>query len=173
MFSRIFEATIQRGTASDRTVLDGLVHHTAMGSKAQLVYVYSLGPDEPSIPYPNRPGKVVYIGETQRETGAGRRFRGHISSSLTSGLSTNINHTLSAYYHSGRQLHLQVFSVTNGRTTKAVERIMLRTHLHNFGAYPLGQGSTGRDNTPVEVSRLYTEEPHLHEQCAKVIGCAL
>lgn len=173
MLFEIFNSPIQRDTKFDRLFLNTLAKHHEMGSRAQLVYIYSLGAGEPDIPYPKIPGRTIYIGETQRETGAGLRFRGHISTSLTAGLSTLINHTLSVYYHMGRALHLRVFKVTDGRSTKEAERILLRTHLHVFGASPLGQGGTGKDNTPCEVSRLYLEQQDLHKRCAALLDCML
>ena len=119
------------------------------------------------------PGRTVYIGETCRETGSWRRFPAHFSPSLEEGLSTLINHTLSTYYHSGTALNLRVFRVLDGRSTKEAERIMLRAHLHAFGAYPLGQGGTGKDNTPKEVSRLFSEQRELHESCLELFACPL
>ena len=172
MLIEIFNSPIQRDTQFDRRFLNTLASHQEMGSRAQLVYVYSLGIGEPDIPYPKAPGRTIYIGETQRKTGAGLRFRGHISTSLTEGLSTLINHTLSVYYHMGRALHLRIFKVTDGRSTKDAERVMLRTHFYGFGASPLGQGGTGKDNTPCEVSRLFLEQQELHKHCAGLLGCA-
>lgn len=144
-----------------------------MGVDAPLVYIYSLAPNEASIPYPKGLGRTIYIGETQRKTGSWRRFPAHFSASLTDGLSTLINHTLSIYYHAGTALHFRVFKVTDGRPTTAAERIMLRAHLHAFGAYPLGQGGTGKDNAPKEVSRLFLEQSELHNYWVGLFGYAL
>jgi len=134
-----------------------------MGKNSPLVYIYSLAASEPSVPYPKRPGRTIYIGETNRDTGSWQRFPAHFSPKPQQGLSTLINHTLSTYYHAGTPLDLRVFKVVGGKTTKEVERIMLRSHLYAFGAYPLGQGGTGKDNTPEEVYRLYLEQREVHE----------
>lgn len=171
MIEQIFETTIQSGTSFDRSALNGLSTHPQMGVGAPLVYIYSLAPGEPSIPYPRRPGQTIYIGETQRDTGSWRRFPAHFSGSLTGGLSTLINHTLSVYYHTGKALNLRVFNVMDGRATTDAERVMLRAHLYAFGAYPLGQGGTGKSNTPREVSRLFTEQQDLHDLCVGLYGC--
>lgn len=173
MISQIFEARIQQDTSFDRAALNSLAKHPEMGANSPLVYIYSLTPDAPFIPYPKGPGRTVYIGETQRETGSWRRFPAHFSASLTEGLSTLINHTLSIYYHAGTALHLRIFKVTDGRATTEAERILLRAHLHSFGAYPLGQGGTGKDNTPSEISRLFLEQEDLHQHCARLFACAL
>lgn len=173
MISPVFERTIKHGTSFDRAALNSLATHSEMGANAPLVYIYSLAHGEPSIPYPRGAGRTIYIGETQRETGSWRRFPAHFSASLTGGLSTLINHTLSVYYHSGRALHLRVFKVTDGRATDEAERVMLRAHLHTFGAYPLGQGGTGKSNTPSEVSRLFLEQEELYSRCAELFGSAL
>ena len=170
MLKQIFASPIQLGTAADRRTLLDLANHEDMGPNAQLVYIYTLGVREPQINYPLALGRTVYIGETKRETGAGIRFGGHISTSLTEGLSTLINHTLSVYYYSGRALELRVFRVTDGRTTKKAERVLLRAHLHGFGAYPIAQGASGKNNTPCEVSRLYGEEMELHNECLALLG---
>lgn len=124
MLLEVLTSPVQRNTECDRAFLNTLAHHAEMGSRAQLVYIYSLGAGEPDIPYPRASGRTVYIGETQRQTGAGLRFRGHISTSLTEGLSTLINHALSVYYHLARALHLRVFKVTDGRSTKEAERVL-------------------------------------------------
>jgi hypothetical protein len=168
--SQIFEETIQRGTSFDRSALRQLAAHPQMGANAPLVYIYSLAPDAPSIPYPKRPGRTVYIGETQRETGSWQRFPAHFSASLTDGLSTLINHTLSIYYHAGTALRLKIFRVIDGRPTPAAERIILTAHLHAFGAYPLGQGGTGRANTPKEVTSRFLGHEELHTYCVGLFG---
>lgn len=168
MIEQIYKNTIKIRTENDRKVLLGLVNHSEMGPNAQLVYIYSLAQNESAIPYPLNPGRTVYIGETKRQTGAGKRFGGHISPSLSQGKRTLINHALSVYYHTGKALTLRVFRVTDGRATADAERILLRSHLHNFGAYPIAQGASGGNNTPYEVTRLYEAEKELHESCMKL-----
>jgi hypothetical protein len=170
MLQEVFSSPVQRGTEFDRRFLNTLSRHAEMGALAQLVYIYSLGAGEPEIPYPKAKGRTIYIGETKRRTGAGLRFRGHISTSLTEGLSTLINHTVSVYYHMGRALHLRVLKVTDGRTTKEAERVLLRAHLHMFGSSPLGQGGTGKDNTPCEVARQFLADHDIHTECADLLG---
>ncbi len=168
MIEQIYKTTIQLGAENDRKTLLGLSNHQEMGANAQLVYIYALPNSEPAIPYPLGPGRTVYIGETKRKTGAGKRFGGHISKSLTEGLSTLINHTLSVYYHHGTPLHLCVFRINDGRSTSDAERVLLRSHLHKYGAYPIAQGASGRDNTPCEVRRMYESEKALHDKCIKL-----
>ena len=173
MISLAFEQTIQDGTQFNRTALRTLSKHPDMGVSAPLVYIYTLSPSEPAIPYPRAPGRTIYIGETQRDTGSWQRFPAHFSGSLSSGLSTLINHTLSVYYHSGRAMKLRIFMVADGVTTKDAERVLLRAHLHAFGAYPLGQGGTGKSNTPSEVARLFSEQENIHRSCVELLGGAL
>lgn len=169
MLVQIYSETIARNTAKDRSTLQALAKHADMGSRAQLVYIYSLTGSSQEIPYPRCSGRVVYIGETQRETGAGKRFGQHISSSLTEGLSTLINHTLSVYYHSGISLRLQVFRVTDGRTTKNAERVLLNCHLLHYGAYPMGQGTSGGDNTPCQIAKRYEQDRELWDECSLLL----
>lgn len=174
MITQILQTRVQKRTGEDRAALSAVVsRHLEMGKNSPLVYIYSLANSEPFVPYPKGPGRTVYIGETCRETGSWRRFPAHFSPSPEKGLSTLINHTLSTYYHSGTALNLRIFKVIDGRSTKDAERIMLRAHLHTFGAYPLGQGGTGKDNTPKEVSRLFLDQRELHESCSELFACAL
>lgn len=169
MLAEIYSETIARDTAKDRKALQALAKHTDMGSRVPLVYIYSLAASSQDIPYPRRGGRVVYIGETQRETGSGKRFGHHVSSSLTEGLSTLINHTLSVYYHSGVALRLQIFRVTDGRTTKDAERVLLNCHLLHYGAYPMGQGTSGGDNTPRQVAQRYEKDRELWDECSLLL----
>jgi len=164
MLEKILDQNIQSGTSFDKRYLSELANHEKMGPNVPLVYIFSLGPKENDIYYPKGIGKTVYIGETKRELGSGNRFKSHISSSLSEGLSTQINHTLSVYYHQGRELNLRVFVVTNGDSTKSVERILLRSHLHTFGANPMGQGGTGKQNSPKEILRHYSENVDLFKK---------
>lgn len=170
MIEKVFQSEIKLGTAQDRRTLLGLAKHSDMGSNAQLVYIFSLGVNEPLIPYPKEAGRVVYIGETKRQTGAGKRFGGHISPSLTEGLSTLTNHTLSVYYHMGKTLFLRVFKVTDGRRPAEAERVLLRAHLYKYGALPIAQGTSGRDNTPKEILRVYNEEQGLYDECIELLA---
>ena len=172
MLQEIFSSPLQRDTSFDRRSINTLAKHKEMGASAQLVYVYSLGSGEPDIPYPKKPGRTIYIGQTKRKTGAHLRFRGHISTSLTAGKSTLINHALSVYYHLGRALHLRIFKVTDGRSTAEAESVLLRSHLHLFGSSPLGQGGSGKANTPCEVSRVFGEQENTHKLCAEVLVSA-
>lgn len=170
MLDEIYSETIARNTANDRKALQALSKHSDMGSHAQLVYIYSLTDSSQEIPYPRTGGRVVYIGETQRGTGAGKRFGHHISSSLTEGLSTLINHTLSVYYHSGVALRLRIFRVTDGRTTKSAERVLLNCHLLHYGACPIGQGSSGGYNTPRQVAERYELDRKLWDECSLLLN---
>jgi len=174
MITQILQIKVQKETHEDRAALSSAVSKNPdMGKNSPLVYIYSLLDSEPFVPYPRGPGRTIYIGETCRKTGSWRRFPAHFSPSQEEGLSTLINHTLSTYYHSGIALDLRVFKVNDGRSTKEAEKIMLRAHLHTFGAYPLGQGGTGKDNTPKEVSRVFSEQRELHESCSELFACAL
>ena len=173
MISLAFEDTVKKGTRFDRGALRSLAKHPDMGPNAPLVYIYSLSSSEPAIPYPKAQGRTIYIGETQRETGSWQRFPAHFSASLSGGLSTLISHTLSVYYHCGHALTLRIFKVAEGWSTKDAERVLLRSYLHAFGAYPLGQGGTGKSNTPSEVARLFSEQQDAHNSCAELLGGAL
>ncbi|KAF2391712.1 hypothetical protein [Pseudomonas frederiksbergensis] len=173
MITLLFECIIKKGTSCDRAFLNSLAKNPLMGNDAPLVYIYALGSTEPSIPYPKAIGRTIYIGETQRKSGSWRRFPAHFSGSLTGGVSTQINHTLSIYYHAGVALHLRIFKVNDGHATTEAERVLLRSHLHTFGAYPLGQGGTGKSNTPSEVSRLFIAQKELHISCAELFGCGV
>jgi hypothetical protein len=99
MLQKLIELNIKLGTEKDKRALSALSNHKEMG--ANIPIVFSLGESETSTNYPKESGKVVYIGETEREHGSGQRFKSHSSKNLIEGLSTQINHPLSVYYHLG------------------------------------------------------------------------
>lgn len=168
MLKKIIELNIKKGTDKDKRLLSALSDHKDMGPKVPIVYIFSLGQYEEKINYPKEPGSVVYIGETMRDHGSGLRFKSHISKSLTEGLSTQINHTLSVYYHLDRELNLKVFEVTNEESTKAVEKKLLQSHWHRFGANPIGQGGTGKTNCPKEIQRFFLENENTYNECCEI-----
>ena len=154
MLQQIFASRIQLGTEQDVRVLKGLQRHKKMGGGAQLVYIYSLDKSVPPIAYPRMAGRTIYIGHTKRETGAGRRFV-HVSKSLTEGFSTLINHAVSVYYHLATPFYVRVFTTPEGQLAKDAESMLLRAHMHTYGATPIGQGGGGRLNTPAAVHRVH------------------
>jgi hypothetical protein len=169
MITKIFEEKFQKDAAANRfTVSKRLSDHAQMGVNVPLVYIYSLV-GKRKINYPRKDGKSIYIGETCRQNGSWRRFQPHISKSLAEGLNTQINHSLSIYYHTGEKLNLRIFAVNEGYCRKDIERVLLRSHLWKFGALPIGQGGTGRSNTPQVVMELVNEREQLHDAAARLL----
>lgn len=137
----------QLGTTEDRSVLENLKnknHSSYIKQSINVVYVYSLVDSD--IPYPNRKGRVVYIGESCKHSKpTGLRFSQHIASSEFGARGGNINYTLHKYYWNGIKLSLDIYyvgDVTNDER-KSIEKDLINAHIKIYGALPIAQGTSG------------------------------
>lgn len=146
----------QHGTDADKRALNALRNHTELVTGSHCVYVYSL--TESNILYPNETGSIIYIGEVCRANEpSGARFAGHISKTLTQGNNYTTNHTLTAYYYAKHRLRLQIYRLDtcdNAADRKLQERRLITAHVKQFGALPIGQGTTGPGYTPKTIYGL-------------------
>lgn len=135
------------GTTEDRSVLENLKnknHSSYIKQSINVVYVYSLVDSD--IPYPNKKGRVVYIGESCKHSQpTGLRFSQHIASSEFGARGRNINYTLHKYYWNGVKLSLDIYDVDNVTKDerKAIERDLINAHIKIYGAPPIAQGTSG------------------------------
>ena len=133
---------IQKETDCNRQYLLDRTNDSELGENASVVYIYSLV-DE-CINYPEKHGHVIYIGEAGRSNQAtGKRFAQHVSTSPTKGADSGTIYSLSRYYWQGKRLRLQVFLVKNISQRKKIERILIKSHVKEFGSLPICQGTTG------------------------------
>ncbi|GAB6170306.1 hypothetical protein JCM1393_27660 [Clostridium carnis] len=135
------------GTTDDRSVLENLKnknHLSYIKESTNVVYIYSLVASD--IPYPNKKGKVVYIGEScKNNKPTGLRFSQHIASTEFGARGGNINYTLHKYYWNGVKLSLDIYEVGNitKDERKAIERDLINAHIKIYGAPPIAQGTSG------------------------------
>lgn len=142
-----FHYEIQLNTDNDRSVLLTLKdenHPNYIGKGINVIYIYSLV--DSSIQYPNKEGKILYIGETCKEVNpTGLRFYQHISSKSNEGRNKNGNYTLNRYYWSGFKIAIDIFDIGNVKQErrKKIERYLIDSHLKIYGALPIAQGASG------------------------------
>lgn len=137
---KIIDKVIQLGTANDIKILYELKNR--IGKGISVVYVYKLVDIE--IEYPNKKGKVLYIGEAcSKSNPTGDRFRQHISNSKNSGKDSNVNYTINTYYWKGIKIQLEIFEVKDSDRL-SIESNLIDTHIKVYGAKPIAQGSTGK-----------------------------
>ena len=149
------ELVIQMNTSSDRDKLLELQNHKLLGNEVDLVYIYYL--EENDVSYPNRNGKIIYIGEAGRKEKTGKRFSQHISSQENIGGDTGTNYTLSKYYWLGKRIVLRIFLLdtkNNSELRKSIERQLLQAHLKIFGALPIAQGASGSNYTVSKINEI-------------------
>jgi hypothetical protein len=169
VLEKVFDQVIQIETAEDRNTLVKLVSHEKMGANAKLVYIYSIPENEAPFSYPKADGRAIYIGETMRQDASGKRFGMHLAKSENFGTTSNINHTLTYMYYSNKKLRLRIYHVVSESSTKEAEEILLKYHLGKFAALPLGQGGSGKPNTPEMVTSFLSK----NEAKVKVVACEL
>lgn len=155
---------IQLGTSNDRDLLLTLKdknHKNYIGEKTSVIYVYSLVDSD--IQYPNKSGKVLYIGETCKKANpTGLRFSQHIQSNDKGGRGGTINYTLHRYYWNGAKLSLDIFEVgdVTDLERKKIESDLIHSHIKIYGSLPIAQGTSGIlvddiDNFDEIISELY------------------
>lgn len=138
---------IQLNTENDRGLLLTLKnkkHKNYINKDANLIYLYSLV--DSTIPYPNKEGKILYIGEACRHTvSSGYRFSQHIESKRSGGRGRNVNYTLHQYYWNGIKLRVDIFDIGEATDTERLnlESYLIKSHLKIWGALPMAQGSSG------------------------------
>ncbi len=142
-----FHYEIQLNTDSDRSVLLTLKdanHNNYIGKGVNVIYIYSLV--DSSISYPNKEGKILYIGETCKEANpTGLRFYQHISSKPNEGRNCNGNYTLHKYYWNGFKVAVDIFDIgtVSSEKRKEIERDIIEAHVKIYGALPIAQGTSG------------------------------
>lgn len=142
-----FHYEIQLNTDSDRSVLLTLKdkkHVNYIGKGVNVIYMYSLV--DSSIPYPNKEGKILYIGETCKDANPiGLRFYQHIASKPNEGRNCNGNYTLHKYYWNGFKIAVDIFDVGDilPERRKEIERDLIEAHVKIYGALPIAQGTSG------------------------------
>lgn len=150
---------IQFGTSIDRQYLLDRSRDVGLGVNVNVVYIYALA-DE-SVNYPVKPGHVIYIGEAGRSTeSTGKRFGQHVSAGPEVGGDTGTIYSLSRYYWKGRRIRLQVFLVENAQARKQHERMLLNSHVKEFGSLPICQGTTGKNYSATALSSFVVSEDH-------------
>lgn len=104
---------IQLNTNSDRRVLltlkdDKYINY--IGKGINVIYIYSFV--DLSISYPNKEGKILYIGEAFKNANpTGMRFYQHILSKLDEGKNVNVNYSLYKYYWNGFKMAVEIFDI--------------------------------------------------------------
>lgn len=151
---------IQTGSKKDRQYLLGRARDPRLGKNSNVVYIYALV-DE-SVNYPNKLGHVIYIGEAGRpKEPTGKKFGQHISTGPNTGSDSGTIYALSRYYWLGKRIRLQVLLVESKDERKNLERCLLNAHVKEYGALPIGQGTTGDNYKTSEISTLFVPEDQL------------
>ena len=138
---------IQLGAENDRSLLLNLKdknHLNYIGKGVNIIYIYRLVDSD--IQYPNKEGKIIYIGEAcKKKDPTGLRFSQHIASKKKGGRGGNINYTLHTYYWNGTKLAIDIFEVGNVTDSqrKKIEEELIDAHIKIYGAPPVAQGTSG------------------------------
>ncbi|WP_394897647.1 hypothetical protein [Clostridium butyricum] len=144
---RKYHYEFKLGTSEDRRILENLKnknHSSYIKKSINVIYIYRLVDSD--IPYPNKKGSVIYIGESCKNAQpTGLRFSQHIASSEFGARGRNINYTLHKYYWNGVKLSLDIYDVGNVTRDerKAIERDLINAHIKIYGAPPIAQGTSG------------------------------
>lgn len=140
----IYDKVIQKESDYDRDKLSELTN--MINKNIKVVYIYSL--EEEEINYPKKNGNIIYIGEAYREAEpTGKRFTQHISTAYDKGGDNGSNYTISMYYWNGKKLRLKIYKLSNNDNTKDKEKELIKCHVKEYGATPIGQGATGANYT--------------------------
>lgn len=51
------------------------------------------------------------------------------------------------YYWNGKKLRLKIYKLSNNDNTKDKEKELIKCHVKEYGATPIGQGATGANYT--------------------------
>lgn len=154
------DVCIQLGSDVDRQYLLDRKRDLELGIDTHVAYVYYL--EDESIPYPNKSGNVVYIGEAGRASeNTGKRFGQHISSGPNKGGDSGTIYSLSRYYWQGKRIRLKIFIMDSREIRKSTERELLRAHVKEYGALPICQGTTGDNYKTTELELLTLDEKTL------------
>ncbi len=142
----IFDKIIQKDSDTDRNTLLSLSKEDSpnyIGSNINVVYIYSLVESE--IPYPQKSGNTLYIGEANRATSTGLRFPQHISHKKDIGSNSNVNYCLNSYYWNGNKINLKIYDLgpMTNKERKEYESFLIKCHVKKYGATPIAQGSSG------------------------------
>lgn len=147
LIKKFFHYEIQLNTDSDRKVLLTLKeknHPNFLGKGVNVIDIYSLVGSY--IPYPNKEGKILYIGEACKVANpTGMRFYQHISPKPHEGKNRNVNYTLHRYYWNGFKISVDIFDIgdVSNKIRKDIERELISTHVKIYGALPIAQGTSG------------------------------
>ena len=143
-YNLIYDEVIQYKSNYDRSKLSELIDK--LNKYTKVVYIYSL--EEEKINYPKKDGNIIYIGEAYREAEpTGKRFTQHISTAYNKGGDNGSNYTISMYYWYGKKLRLKIYELSNNDNTKDKEKELIKCHVKEYGAKPIGQGATGANYT--------------------------
>ena len=143
-YNLIYNKVIQDKSNYDRSNLKELI--SILDEYTKVVYIYSL--EEEEINYPKKNGNIIYIGEAYREAEpTGKRFTQHISTAYNKGGDNGSNYTISMYYWNGKKLRLKIYELSNNDNTKDKEKELIKCHVKEYGAKPIGQGATGANYT--------------------------
>lgn len=138
---------IQLNTDNDVNLLSTLKdekHVNYIDKGVNVIYIYSLV--DSSIPYPNKEGKMLYIGESCKcANPTGLRFSQHITSKSDEGKNANINYALHRYYWNGFKIAVDIFDIGDDlkERRKEIERDLIESHVKIYGALPIAQGASG------------------------------
>lgn len=144
---------IKKDSSFDRGYLQGLSRCPLLSINVSVVYIYSLVGND--IEYPNCSGKILYIGESEKNTEpTGTRFAQHISPKEEKGATGGMNYCLSCYYWSGTKIRLRIFLLNENENKKAIEKELLQIHVKKFGALPICQGTTSNFYHTTKLHKL-------------------
>jgi hypothetical protein len=138
---------IQLNTLFNRDLLLTLkdkTHKNYIGNNISIIYIYKLVDFE--INYPNKKGKVLYIGEAcKKKDPTGLRFSQHIASKQYGGRGANINYTLHNYYWNGVKMSIDIYKTGNmtDKERKEIEQYLINSHIKIYGTLPIAQGTSG------------------------------
>lgn len=154
------DVCIQEGSPTDRQYLVDRVRDPSLNKNANVVYIYAL--QDETVNYPNKPGHVIYIGEAGRsKEPTGKRFGQHISTAADTGGDSGTIYALSRYYWLGKRIRLQILLVESREERKKLERLLLNSHVKEYGALPICQGTTGNNYKTSLLSTLVVAQDHL------------
>lgn len=143
----MYHYEIQLNTPCDRNLLLTLKdknHVNYIGKNVNVIYIYSLVESE--IQYPNKEGKVLYIGEAcKKKDATGLRFSQHIASTQNGGRGANINYSLNKYYWNGIRIAIDIYEIKKAtdKERKQIEKYLINSHIKIYGALPIAQGTSG------------------------------
>lgn len=149
-YKLIYNKVIKNDSNYTRDNLKELI--SILNKYTKVVYIYSL--EDENINYPKKDGNIIYIGEAYREAEpTGKRFTQHISTDYNKGGDNGGNYTISTYYWNEKKLRLKIYELDNNDNTKDKEKELIKCHVKEYGAKPIGQGVTGANYTIDNLSK--------------------